>query len=145
MNQLAYRIQAILEAVLQFANPDKILFCVYPLVAYCSLAHIRTIHNGERRYACEIDGCTRRFGQNSGLRAHVRTVHLGARDFVCECSRRFGSRGDLNRHIRSTHLKLLPFPCMDCGKAFSRKSVLLRHRAAVHGKNLRTKSPPLSQ
>jgi hypothetical protein len=95
-------------------------------------SHIRVTHHGERRYACTERGCDRRFGQNSGLRAHVKTVHLGARDYVCECARKFGSRGDLNRHIRSTHQKLLPFSCAACGKAFSRKSVLLRHSAAVH-------------
>lgn len=95
-------------------------------------SHIRVTHHGERKYVCPEPNCGRRFGQNSGLRAHVRTVHLGARDFVCDCERRFGSRGDLNRHIRSAHQKLLPFPCITCGKAFSRKSVLQRHRAAVH-------------
>jgi uncharacterized Zn-finger protein len=99
-------------------------------------SHVRVTHQGERRYACSEPNCDRRFGQNSGLRAHIRTVHLGARDFVCECERRFGSRGDLNRHIRSAHQKLLPFPCTTCGKAFSRKSVLQRHRATVHAEQL---------
>lgn len=99
-------------------------------------SHIRVTHHGERRYVCSEPNCGRRFGQNSGLRAHVRTVHLGARDFICECDRRFGSRGDLNRHIRSAHQKLLPFPCLTCGKAFSRKSVLQRHRSAVHGEDV---------
>lgn len=99
-------------------------------------SHIRVTHEGERKYECKEPTCGRRFGQNSGLRAHVRTVHLGVRDFVCDCGRRFGSRGDLNRHIRSTHQKLLPFPCVTCGKAFSRKSVLQRHRTAVHGEVL---------
>ena len=44
--------------------------------------HVRSVHEGEMRYQCDI--CEQRFAYASNLRKHKKTVHEGLKKFECE-------------------------------------------------------------
>lgn len=68
-------------------------------------SHIRTVHLGERRFACPMQSC----------------------------SQRFGASGDVTRHIDSVHLEKREYKCDICGARLSRNTVRYRHMRHVHG------------
>lgn len=68
-------------------------------------SHVRTVHLGERRFACPMQGC----------------------------SQRFGASGDVTRHIDSVHLEKREYKCDICGALLSRNTVRYRHMRHVHG------------
>lgn len=65
--------------------------------------HVRTVHNGEKRYVCWKG-----------------------------CGQRFGARGDVTRHVDSVHERRRPFTCPVCKAKLCRKSVLKRHLKNHH-------------
>lgn len=97
--------------------------------------HRRGRPNGDTRprpFSCVT--CHTSFHHKSGLESHVRVVHLKERRYVCPlgCDIRFGARGDVTRHVDAVHLKKRDWICSVCDAAFSRKSILDRHRKNVH-------------
>ena len=59
---------------------------------------------GEKPFACEWEGCGKRFAAKRSLTRHRRT-HTGEKPFACEwegCGKRFASKSDLTTH-RRTH------------------------------------------
>lgn len=97
--------------------------------------HRRGRPNGDKRprpFSCAT--CLTSFHHKSGLESHIRVVHLKERRYVCPlgCTLRFGARGDVTRHVDAVHLKKRDWICSVCEAAFSRKSILDRHRKNVH-------------
>ncbi|CAK9232059.1 unnamed protein product [Sphagnum troendelagicum] len=76
--------------------------------------------NGQM-FACNINGCNKRFKEAVALYAHAR-VH-GDRPYICHydgCIKSFSEKSKLKRHFL-IHTGEKPFPCLyeGCGKAFS--------------------------
>ncbi|XP_031831746.1 uncharacterized protein LOC116426646 isoform X2 [Nomia melanderi] len=90
--------------------------------------HVRRIHKGEKRFACDIYGCTFQCARKSDLDRH-KQLHIEQRNIVCEqCGKTFTSVSILNDHVLYVHNKERQFICDECGKAFKRNSLLKRHK-----------------
>ncbi|XP_012145088.1 uncharacterized protein LOC100880762 isoform X1 [Megachile rotundata] len=116
--------------------------------------HIRDVHEGLKKYACDI--CGRAFA-NKGAKDDHRRIHTGERPYACEhcpkmfrtlnsiyihnrvhtdykphkcsyCGKHFRSRQRLTHH-ETTHTGIKAFSCEICGKQFSVKGEVVRHRA----------------
>ncbi|EAT44162.1 AAEL004444-PA [Aedes aegypti] len=89
--------------------------------------HLRT-HSGERPFACDREGCDKRFSQKSTLNIHKRVHDPNHRPFTCEhCPATFCRKPYLDIHIRS-HTGERPFECVTCLKRFSQRSTLNIHK-----------------
>lgn len=67
--------------------------------------HMKRSHE-EKRFCCDVDGCSRRFATSSFLSVHKKLVHLNQRDFKCpDCGKSFFLRRKLKIHFRITHEK----------------------------------------
>ncbi|XP_076171358.1 uncharacterized protein LOC143148673 [Ptiloglossa arizonensis] len=90
--------------------------------------HVRRIHKGEKRFTCNIYGCTFQCARKSDLDRH-KQLHVEQRNIVCEqCGKTFTSVSILNDHVLYVHNKERQFICEECGKAFKRNSLLKRHK-----------------
>ncbi|XP_076290094.1 uncharacterized protein LOC143213776 isoform X2 [Lasioglossum baleicum] len=90
--------------------------------------HVRRIHKGEKRFICNIYGCTFQCARKSDLGRH-KQLHIEQRNIVCEqCGKTFTSISILNDHVLYVHNKERQFVCDECGKAFKRNSLLKRHK-----------------
>ncbi|EFN68525.1 Zinc finger protein 569, partial [Camponotus floridanus] len=90
--------------------------------------HIRRIHKGEKRFVCNIYGCTFQCARRTDLDRHQQ-LHVEERNIVCEhCGKTFTSISILKDHVLYVHSKERQFICEVCGKAFKRNSLLKRHK-----------------
>ena len=78
---------------------DTLLYDMYQLN---NLKHL--IYVGERPYACQVDGCEKRFTEYSSLYKH---------------------------HVVHTHNK--PYTCTICNKTYRQASTLALHKRTSHG------------
>ncbi|KAK2575594.1 hypothetical protein KPH14_011303 [Odynerus spinipes] len=93
--------------------------------------HIRSKHNGEKRYKCAQ--CEKGFNDTKSLYNHV-LLHTGKKPFVCEyCNMKF-RRKDSRDHHRRKHTGELPYQCQDCGEHFATYNYRSKHRKQHHGK-----------
>lgn len=84
--------------------------------------------HGERQYICPVDGCNKRFLDNSKLKRH-QLVHTGEKPFQCAlCNKRFSLDFNLRTHLR-THTGEKPYVCNypQCLKRFTQSSNLTAH------------------
>ncbi|XP_036139106.1 zinc finger protein 431-like [Monomorium pharaonis] len=90
--------------------------------------HIRRIHKGAKRFACNMYGCTFQCARRTDLDRH-KQLHVEERNVVCEhCGKTFTSVSILKDHVLYIHSKERQFICEKCGKAFKRNSLLKRHK-----------------
>ncbi|XP_011870272.1 PREDICTED: zinc finger protein 93-like isoform X2 [Vollenhovia emeryi] len=90
--------------------------------------HVRRIHKGAKRFACNIYGCTFQCARRTDLDRH-KQLHVEERNVVCEhCGKTFTSVSILKDHVLYIHSKERQFICEECGKAFKRNSLLKRHK-----------------
>ncbi|KAG7390245.1 hypothetical protein PHYPSEUDO_008383 [Phytophthora pseudosyringae] len=90
-----------------------------------------------RPFACQCEGCDKRYSKREHLARHVEAVHVrGAtqsmeerKPFKCElCQARFTYNHGLTRHMKRSHRNVnLPFECSECLKGFKKKSELQAH------------------
>ncbi|KAL6261496.1 hypothetical protein P5V15_006585 [Pogonomyrmex californicus] len=113
--------------------PVKAIFscviCSKKLITQRSLdQHIRRIHRGAKRFACNIYGCKFQCARRTDLDRH-KQLHVEERNVICEyCGKTFTSISILKDHVLYVHNKERQFICEECGKAFKRNSLLKRHK-----------------
>ncbi|OAD61953.1 hypothetical protein WN48_05520 [Eufriesea mexicana] len=90
--------------------------------------HIRRIHKEDKKFICNIYGCTFQCARKSDLDRH-KQLHVEQRNIICEqCGKTFTSVSILNDHVLYIHNKERQFICEECGKTFKRNSLLKRHK-----------------
>ncbi|XP_034192722.1 uncharacterized protein LOC117609993 isoform X2 [Osmia lignaria lignaria] len=94
--------------------------------------HIKSKHNGERRYKCAQ--CEKGFNDTKSLYNHV-LLHTGKKPFVCEYCNMSFRRKDSRDHHRRKHTGEQPYQCPDCGESFSTYNNRSKHRKREHGKD----------
>ena len=92
--------------------------------------HIKSKHNGERRYKCAQ--CEKGFNDTKSLYNHV-LLHTGKKPFVCEYCNTSFRRKDSRDHHRRKHTGEQPYQCPDCGESFSTYNNRSKHRKREHG------------
>ncbi|CAK9822088.1 Zinc finger protein 700 [Anthophora retusa] len=92
--------------------------------------HIKSKHNGERRYKCAQ--CEKGFNDTKSLYNHV-LLHTGKKPFVCEYCNMSFRRKDSRDHHRRKHTGEQPYQCPDCGESFSTYNNRSKHRKREHG------------
>ncbi|XP_046823751.1 zinc finger protein 615-like isoform X3 [Vespa crabro] len=93
--------------------------------------HIRSKHNGEKRYKCAQ--CEKGFNDTKSLYNHV-LLHTGKKPFVCEYCNMSFRRKDSRDHHQRKHTGELPYQCQDCGEHFASYNYRSKHRKQHHDK-----------
>jgi len=84
-------------------------------------------HTGEMPYSCDISGCGKKFSTRQGKETHQKICSKEKAQFTCvECNRGFYTEYKLKLHSL-VHTGKKDFPCLACGKLFSRKDNLKTH------------------
>ena len=76
--------------------------------------------------------CDKKLTTNAGLRHHVNSMHIG-KLFRCEfCESIFKSRSHLNRHINAIHSNMEQISCEKCNKTILGRENLKAHNRYMH-------------
>lgn len=115
-------------------NCAGIFACVGRLKLHLKLKH----QSPETEFKCKE--CSIVFDLYSDLKRHLHDKHT-SKPFICDLcdGKRFASLQDLRGHMRAVHLKLKTVskktPCPICGKIFSGRDKMSRHRQIIHFKD----------
>lgn len=99
--------------------------------------HLSQVHEGEKPFKCDQEGCDRSFTSKAGLERHLND-HTGEFPFLCpECPKKFKSSTELNQHgVRHMDPEELgsnrKCPHEGCEKVFEKKFYLDIHIRRHH-------------
>lgn len=111
------------------------------------ILHVRKRHTGETPFACEHQGCDRKFHSSGELRSHKRS-HTGEKLFTCEhCGKKVGTKNALQYHVRALHTLDRPFKCdrPGCNVTYMARVDLDRHEAKHVRRDEEEKNKVLNQ
>ncbi|CDW86471.1 transcriptional repressor protein yy1-like [Stylonychia lemnae] len=82
----------------------------FPFSEQISSFRKHVITHGERQYLCTVNGCGKKFLDNSKLKRH-QLVHTGEKPYICGlCNKKFSLDFNLKTHLR-THTGEKPYVC----------------------------------
>ena len=94
--------------------------------------HMETVHEGVRRYFCEL--CGKSYTSITNLKDHKMTQHEKKWEYKCsKCEKSYNTKRTLKQHFDAIHLKL-NHQCTKCGKVFPYKGGLRKHDIVSHQK-----------
>ena len=89
-------------------------------------------HTGEKPLKCLELGCNKSFRKKSALDAH-KLVHSGGKPHHClDCGKTFRHKYSLEEH-KVTHISEKPYQCHECGKTFTLSRYLKNHQITHSG------------
>ena len=114
--------------------------CEFSIGDPSQLNRHKRVHTRERRYACDVDQCGRRFMQKMSLNLHKAQVHKIGTIFKCQwpgCEYSTGVPHSMRTH-ESGHKTGGDYVCSwpECGKRMAYKTSLEEHINAIH-KNIK--------
>ena len=91
--------------------------------------HFQTIHEGIKNHEC--NQCDYKTAFRHSLKKHIIAIHEEQKNYECDqCDFKTAHKSYLKRHI-DTH-EGVRFSCEECGKCYSTREVLKRHKKALH-------------
>jgi hypothetical protein len=138
-----------LEPPLKRVCTAKRHFCPYCPYSTVHSHHLKShieMHAGEKKYACDVEGCDYRTNRKHDLTLHNRRNHTGERPFIClipGCVYAAVCLVDLKRHQRAKHpLLAIEGPgerkvsCLYCDFKGVNDGIVLSHRRQAHPETL---------
>lgn len=106
----------------------KCTICDFETTGNGPLEAHRSIHNGERRFICNIGLCVKAFRLKHHLNVHLKTHAKDAKNYECNiCDKRFLTKSNLSVHLKY-HKGEKAFECEQCAKRFVHRGDLNRHQ-----------------
>ena len=94
--------------------------------------HMETVHEGVKRYFCEL--CGNSYTSSNALLNHIKAQHEKKWEYKCSrCERSYNTKATLKQHFDAHHLKI-NHQCTKCGKVFPYKTGLRKHDIVSHQK-----------
>uniref|UniRef100_A0A8D8JZQ7 Gastrula zinc finger protein xFG20-1 n=1 Tax=Culex pipiens TaxID=7175 RepID=A0A8D8JZQ7_CULPI len=103
---------------------------------------ISEAHNGNRKFACAVEGCTSAYAHKPDLKRHEMTVHKGILPCRCKfCDKGFVRERDLRLHER-VHTGAKLYNCKRCNAGFNVYHKYKLHCKEKHGFTVMIDSRP---